>query len=114
AGSWGTNIATDIGVEYYGEVKEKGPGSAAVSEYPSIEELSDSLGEADAITYTVTPDGTPAPSVQYVLDSPLWQDLPAVEDGMVFPIRFTEAATYTQALQTLDAIDQAFGDGLTP
>jgi iron complex transport system substrate-binding protein len=57
-GSWGTNVAEDIGAAYYGEVKEPGPGSRAVSEYPSIEELPDSLAAADAITYSVNADGT--------------------------------------------------------
>jgi len=109
AGSWGTNIATDVGVEYYGEVKDPSDGgSAEVSEYPSIEELPDSLGDADVITYSLQTDGTPAESVQYVLDSPLWKNLPAVKDGRAIGIQYTEAATYTSALQTLDAIDAAF------
>lgn len=108
AGSWGTNIATDIGVKYYGEVKEKGGGSADVSEYPSIEELPQSFAEAEYITYTVQPDGTPSESVQYVLDSPLWQALPAVQAGKAIPLRYTEASTFKDAAKTLDAIDEAF------
>ena len=106
-GSWGTNIAQDIGVNYYGEVKKKGGGSSDVSETPSIEELPASLAEADAITYTVDDDGTPSASVKYVLDSPLWKNLPAVKAGKAFPIRYTAAATYPQAQRTLDVIDQA-------
>ncbi len=108
AGSWGTNIATDVGVTYYGEVKKKGGNAADVSEYPSIEELNESLGEADAITYTVQADGKPNEAVQYVLDSKLWKSLPAVKAGRTFPIRYSEAATYSSAMKTLDAIDQAF------
>ncbi|MDX6742336.1 ABC transporter substrate-binding protein [Actinocorallia sp. A-T 12471] len=107
-GSWGTNIAGDVGVTYYGEVKEKGGGAADVSEYPSIEEISANLGEADAITYTVDADGTVSEAVQYVLDSKLWKNLPAVKAGKVFPLRYTEAATYASATRTLDAIDKAF------
>ncbi|NBE98251.1 ABC transporter substrate-binding protein [Nonomuraea sp. KC401] len=107
ADSWGTNIAQDIGVTYYGQVKEKGGGSLDVSETPSIEELSKSLGEADAITYSVQPDGTPNESVAYVLKSELWKNLPAVKAGRAFPLRYTEAATYDSALKTLDAVDQA-------
>ncbi|GAA4957064.1 iron complex transport system substrate-binding protein [Nonomuraea thailandensis] len=107
AGSWGTNIAQDVGVTYYGQVKVKGGGSKDVSEYPSIEELTASLGEADAITYSVQPDGTPNESVKYVLDSELWKSLPAVKAGKAFPIRYTEAATYPAAMKTLDAVDQA-------
>lgn len=106
-GSWGTNIAQDIGLEYYGEVKKKAGGSSDVSETPSIEELPASLGEADMITYTVDDDGTPSASVQYVLDSPLWKNLPAVKAGKAFPIRYTAAATYPSARRTLDVIDQA-------
>ncbi|MFV0533622.1 MAG: ABC transporter substrate-binding protein [Cumulibacter sp.] len=113
SGSWGTNIAEDIGVEYYGEVKEKTGGSGDVSEYPSIEELPQSLAEAEYITYTVQADGTPAPEVQYVLDSDLWQTLPAVQDGNVIPLKYTEASTFKDAAKMLDAIDEAFEPLLT-
>jgi iron complex transport system substrate-binding protein len=113
AESWGTNIASDVGVTYYGQVKKKGGGSKDVSESPSIEEISASLGEADAITYTVNPDGSVPDPVKYVLDSKLWKNLPAVKAGKTFALRYTEAATYTSALKTLDAIDQAFAPLLT-
>lgn len=108
AGSWGTTIAQDVGVSYYGEVKKKGGGGLDVSEYPSIEELPKSLGEADAITYTLQADGSVSEAVQYVLDSGLWKNLPAVKAGKVFPLQYTEAATYKSALRTLDSIDKAF------
>jgi iron complex transport system substrate-binding protein len=107
AGSWGTNIATDAGVNYYGQVKKKGGGSADVSETPSIEELPESLAEADVITYTLQPDGTPGEAVKYVLDSKLWKNLPAVKAGKAYGIRYTEAATYASAIKTLEAVDQA-------
>jgi iron complex transport system substrate-binding protein len=112
-GSWGTNVVQDVGASYYGGVEEPGPGSQAVSEYPSIEEIGSSLAEADAITYSVNPDGSVPASVQQVLDSQLWENLPAVRAGRAFPIRYTEAATYAAALMTLDAIDQAFAPLLT-
>lgn len=108
AGSWGTNIATDIGVNYYGEVKQKGGGSEDVSEYPSIEELPQSFAEAEYITYTVQPDGTPSEAVQYVLASELWKALPAVQAGKAIPLKYTEASTFKDAAKTLDAIDEAF------
>lgn len=109
-GSWGTNVAEDVGAKYYGKVKESGPGSRSVSEYPSIEELPAAFGEADALTYSVNADGSVPESVQYVLDSKLWKNLRAVKAGKTFPIRYTEAATYGQALKTLDAI----GTSLAP
>ncbi|WP_020673982.1 ABC transporter substrate-binding protein [Amycolatopsis nigrescens] len=107
AGSWGTNIATDIGVDYYGQVKHKAGGSRDVGEYPSIEELPASFAEAKAITYTVENDGSVSEPVRYVLDSELWKNLPAVKAGKVFPLRYTEAATYASAQQTLDDVDKA-------
>lgn len=106
-GSWGTNIASDIGVDYYGEVKKKAGGAADVSEFPSIEELSASFADADVITYSLSSDGTVGESVQYVLDSPLWKNLPAVKAGKAFALPFTEAATYQQASKALDGIDAA-------
>ncbi|GAB3507054.1 ABC transporter substrate-binding protein [Amycolatopsis cihanbeyliensis] len=107
-GSWGTNIAGDIGANYYGEVEEKGKGSRSVSEYPSIEELPTAFAEADAITYSVEADGSIPESVQYVMDSELWKNLPAVKAGETYPIRYTQAATYREAMLTLDAIDESF------
>ncbi len=107
-GSWGTNVANDIGATYYGQVKEKGEGSRAVSEYPSIEELPSALGEAEAITYTVNADGSLPEAVRYVTESELWKNLPAVKAGKAFPVRYTEAATYRQAMRALDALDETF------
>ncbi|MFC9971132.1 ABC transporter substrate-binding protein [Spirillospora sp. NPDC127200] len=107
-GSWGTNIANDIGAKYYGQVKVKGGGSHDVSETPSIEELPTAFADADALTYSVGPDGAPLPAAKYVLDSALWKGLPAVKAGKTFAFRYTEAATYGQAMKTLDALDQAF------
>ncbi|WP_298175674.1 ABC transporter substrate-binding protein [Saccharomonospora sp.] len=107
-GSWGTNVANDIGADYYGEVKEKGGGSRDVSEYPSIEELPTLFAEADAITYTVEADGSVPEPVEYVLNSDLWKNLPAVEAGQTYPIRYTDAATYGQALKALEALDESF------
>ncbi|MFD5190377.1 ABC transporter substrate-binding protein [Streptomyces sp. NPDC058357] len=104
-GSWGTNIAEDLGATYYGKVKKPGPGSQSVSEYPSIEELRAAFREADVMTYSVNADGSVPKSVQYVLDSKLWKNLPAVKADKAFPFRCTEAATYGEALKTLDAID---------
>lgn len=106
--SWGTNVAQDIGANYFGQVKVKGGGSKDVSEYPSIEELPTAFARADAITYSVKPDGSVPPAVKYVLDSPLWKELPAVKAGKTFAFRYTEAATYRAAMKTLDAVDQAF------
>ncbi|MHA6615744.1 hypothetical protein [Pseudonocardia sp. DLS-67] len=85
-----------------------------MSEYLSVEEIGSGLGEADAITYSVNPDGAVAAAVQQVLDSQLWRNLPAVRAGRAFPIRHTEAATYAAAMKTLDAIDQALAPLLTP
>ncbi|MEU4745861.1 ABC transporter substrate-binding protein [Actinosynnema sp. NPDC023658] len=112
-GSWGTNVAQDVGATYYGQVKVKGGGSKDVSEYSSIEELTAAFTEADAITYSVAADGKVPPGVQYVLDSPLWKELPAVKAGRTFPVRYTEAATYRSAMKTLDAVDEAFAPLLT-
>lgn len=110
-GSYGTHIVGDVGANYYGGVKDASDGGAAeVSEYSSIEELPSSFKDADYITYTLDNDGTISDAVQYVLDSPLWKNLPAVKAGHVIPIRYSEAATYKSALLTLDAIDEAFGE----
>lgn len=107
AGSWGTNIADDIGVQYPGEPAKKRDDGPNVSEYPAIEQLPKSLGDVDAITYSVNPDGTVPPGVKYVLDSPLWKNLKAIKNKQAYPVRNTEASTYTQAQVTLGSLDKA-------
>ena len=107
SGSWGTNIAEDVGNTYYGEVAKKQGGSSDVSEYPAMEAIPQSFKEADAITYTLENDGSTSDSVQSVLDSRLWKNLPAVQNDQVFGLRYTEAATYESAERTLDEIDKA-------
>ncbi len=113
SGSWGTNVANDIGVEFYGEVKKKGAGSASVSEYSSIEELPASFAQAEVITYTLEPNGSVGAPVRYVLDSPLWKNLPAVKAGKAFPVRYTQASTYPSAMFTLDSLDKALAPLVT-
>jgi iron complex transport system substrate-binding protein len=110
AGSWGTNHAGDIGASYYGGPAKPGEGSDAVSEYPSIEELPQSLEKATAITYTVDDSGQPTEPVKYVLNHDLWDTLPAVKAGKTIPIKYTEAATYPTAMRTLEEIDTAFAE----
>ncbi|WP_166392289.1 ABC transporter substrate-binding protein [Nocardioides ochotonae] len=105
AGSWGPNIAEDIGASYPGEVAKKTGGAGDVSEYPSIEELPESFGDVDVITYSLEDDGKPSAAVKYVLDSPLWKSLPAVKADRAIGVRFTEASTYGTALRTLDELD---------
>lgn len=107
AGSWGTNIAGDIGVVYDGTVKEAKGNASDSSEYLSLEELPRSLGTQKAITYTADPDGTAPAPVRSVLDHPLWAGLPAVKAGKVFPVKHTAAASYGAAMRTLDGLDQA-------
>lgn len=114
AGSWGTNIAGDLGVRYPGEVKAKGPGAKAVSEHPSIEVLPESFAGTDAITYTLEPDGSPGESVRWVLGSQLWKNLPAVKAGRAIPVRYTQAATYGAAMLTLDSLDAALAPLVRP
>ncbi len=111
ANSYGTHIVGDLGVNYYGEVKDPSAGGAAeVSEYSSIEELPTSFADADYITYTLENDGSISDAVQYVLDSPLWKNLPAVKAGHVIPIQYSESATYQSALISLAAIDETFSE----
>jgi iron complex transport system substrate-binding protein len=109
AGSWGTNIATDVGVNFYGEVAEKKGGSEDVSEFPSIENLPESFADADVITYSLDITGKVPESIEYVFNSPLWKSIPAVKADKVLPLQYTEAATFTSALMTLDSIDEALG-----
>ena len=85
ARSWGTNIAQDIGVTYPGEVKEKGGGGLDVTEYPSIEELPESLARRRRHhLHRSSSTASRASRCKQVLDSALWKNLPAVKAGKVF------------------------------
>lgn len=104
SGSYTTNIAEDAGLVFEGAATDEDGG--AFSEDVSIENLS-SLAEYDVLVYPVQPDGTPTLQMQELLDSAVWQSLPAVQVGRVLAVAYTDALTYPGAMKTLKSLSAA-------
>lgn len=102
ASSYTTNLFDDLGFTFPGEPADP---EDVHGEYLSLEQLPQSLADADVIVYGLEPDGSITPELQSVLDSPLWQNLPAVKAGNIVGIQHGNAATYETALLALDSID---------
>ena len=102
ASSYTTNLFDDLGLDFYGEPTDP---EEVHSEYLSVEQLSENLGEADVIVYGVEADGSLPPELEELFASPLWQDLPAVKAGNLVAVEHSSAATYETALLALDSID---------
>lgn len=102
ASSYTTNLFDDLGFDFFGEPVDP---AEVHGEYLSLEHVPENLGEADVIVYGVEADGSVAPEMEAMFQSPLWQNLPAVKAGNLVPVRHGSAATYETALLALNSID---------
>jgi len=102
ASSYTTNLFDDLGFDFPGEPADP---EDVHGEYLSLERMPENLADADVIIYGVEADGSIPAEMQAVFDSPLWQNLPAVQAGNVLGIQHANAATYETALLALDSID---------
>lgn len=102
ASSYTTNTFDDLGLSFPGEPSNP---QVAFGEWLSIELLADSLHEVDVIVYGVGPGGQVPADAQTLLDSAVWQSIPAVAAGNVIPVEHSDAATYRTAILALDSIE---------
>lgn len=101
--SYTTNLFDDLGLNFPGQPVNP---EDEHGEYLSLEQLPESLGGVDVIVYGVQADGTLTAEMQALVDSPLWQALPAVKAGNVVAVKFGNSATHRTALLALDSIDE--------
>ena len=85
---------------YYGEVKEKGGGALDVTEYPSIEELPESLGDGRRHhLHASSPTARPPRRCSRCSTPHCGRTCRRSRPARSFPLQYTEAATYGSALQ---------------
>lgn len=66
-----------------------------------------SLADQDAIFYQINFDGSITPDVQALLDEPAFKELPAVQAGMLFPVRGATIYTFSAADAMADDLEAA-------
>lgn len=96
SGSYTAHIPERVGMTFpEGEAEEL-----------SVERLGD-LAQYDVIVYPIQPDGSPTPAVQEILDSELFQALPAARANRLIPLAYDQQLNYDASLVALESIDAA-------
>lgn len=63
------------------------------------------LDDVDVILVEGETDGTPTSRTRTLFAQPLWNQLPAVQTGRMFPLAWADAGDYPTAMLTLDAFE---------
>ncbi|MGO1183940.1 MAG: ABC transporter substrate-binding protein [Micrococcaceae bacterium] len=107
ADSFCTNYFGDVGLKILPEnpvVEEVGDTGLNVS----IEQLSDTVADADAIIYPLGADGNVKPEFEATLNSNIWQSLPQVQDGRAVGVQCNSTAhTYATKIPSLESLKEA-------
>ncbi|WP_454296337.1 ABC transporter substrate-binding protein [Salana multivorans] len=114
-GSTGGSIWVDTSKALsYRHLTEAGFGyNAAYTDNPEryVTELSreniPTLADQDVIFYDAEINGSTSPDVQSLLDEPAFQELPAVKEGRLFPLRGATVYTFTAQNLMVDDIEAA-------
>lgn len=107
ADSFCTNYLGDVGLKILPEnpqVEEVGDTGLNVS----IEQLSDTAADADALIYPLGADGSVKPLFAELQDSNIWQSLPQVQDGRAIGVQCNSTAhTYSTKIPSLESLKAA-------
>lgn len=107
ADSFCTNYLGDVGMKILPEnpqVEEVGDTGLNVS----IEQLSDTAADADALIYPLGADGSVKPLFAELQDSNIWQSLPQVQDGRAIGVQCNSTAhTYSTKIPSLESLKEA-------
>ncbi|PZF86135.1 ABC transporter substrate-binding protein [Jiangella anatolica] len=104
--SFCTNYAGDAGLKIL-------PDSPPTSEEEdtgkdlSMEQLSDTVADADVLIYPLGPDGSVKPEFAPVLDSNIWKSLPQVPDGRAIGVQCRTIYTYSAKISNLESLEEA-------
>lgn len=71
----------------------------------SLEQLTEAVGDADVILYGTDLNQKPTDSFETMQESEMFQSLGAVKEGNVFPIGKMTVAGYTDAMASLDMLE---------
>src|SRR5699024_1455229 len=76
----------------------------------SLERLNEAVGDADVILYGTDLNQKPTENYENMSESDMFQSLNAVKDSKVYPIGKMTVAGYTDAMATLDMLEELLKD----
>ena len=77
--------------------------------YLSMEQLGDTVADADVIIYPLDSEGNVPPAFAPVLDSNIWQSLPQVQDGQALGVPCDNVLTYSSKIPLLETLKETLG-----
>lgn len=104
------NILMPVGVRWSPQENAAVGGAEGGEESISLEELDNAVGDADVLLYGTDLRPEPNDNLRAVMDSPIYQNLPAVRSGRDYPIGKMTVAGYTDAGFTLDMLEELMAD----
>ncbi|MFI7135171.1 ABC transporter substrate-binding protein [Nonomuraea sp. NPDC050153] len=102
-GSYCTSYAIDAGLDIIPDA----PANGDLDLELSMEQLSDTVADADVILYPLEADGSVKPEFAPVLKTNIWKSLPQVKDGRALGIRCNRTMTYASKVPTLESLKEA-------
>ncbi|MFH0413065.1 hypothetical protein ACG98H_13570 [Corynebacterium sp. L4756] len=76
----------------------------------SVEQINEAVGDADVLFYGTDLARTPTDTWENLTEEDLYKNLKAVQDEQVYPIGKMTVAGYTDAMFTLDVLEEALQD----
>jgi iron complex transport system substrate-binding protein len=104
-GSYCTTYAEDAGLEIVPEA----PADGDISVELSIEQLSDTVADADVIIYPLGADGAVTPEFAPVLETNIWQSIPQTNEGRALGVQCDRTSTYSSKIVNLESLKEALG-----
>lgn len=104
-GSYCTAYAEDAGLDIIPEA----PADGTLDMELSMEQLSDTVADADVIIYPLGADGNVTPEFAPVLESNIWQSLPQVQEGRALGVQCNRTATYESKIVNLESLRGTLG-----
>lgn len=104
-GSYCTAYAEDAGLDIIPEA----PADGTLDRELSMEQLGDTVADADVIIYPLDADGNVTPEFAPVLETNIWQSLPQVQEGRALGVQCDRTATYTSKIVNLESLQEALG-----
>lgn len=104
-GSYCTAYAEDAGLGIIPEA----PADGTLDMELSMEQLSDTVADADVIIYPLEADGSVKPEFAPVLETNIWRSLPQVQEGRALGVQCNRTATYTSKIVNLESLKEKLG-----
>lgn len=105
-GGYCVNHLEDAGLKI---VPEDPPANGDLSTEMSVEQLSDTVADADVLIYPLGADGNVTPEFAPVLETNIWKSLPQVKAGRALGVKCDTTLTYSTKVVLLESLKTALG-----